>query len=181
MLGGFCLQFSGSLQVWHISQVHADGVAAKLPAHLTDSFHKRSAFDITYGTTHFGDHEVQFLPFHIRAQHPPLDLVGDVRHNLDGLSEIIASTLPVNDGLVDTPRGYGIVFRGMDARETFIVPEVQVRLHPVGSDIAFAVLVWIERSGVDIDVRVEFLYGDLEAAGLQQLPDTCGNDTLAQG
>ena len=56
----------------------------------------------------------------------------------------------------------------MDAEETFVVTEVEVGLRAVFGDVAFPVLVGIERSGVDVDVGIEFLDGDSEAPGLQE-------------
>ena len=61
------LQFPGSLQVWHISQMYAYRVASQLPAQLPDGFHEGRALDVADGATHLRDHEVHILPFHILA------------------------------------------------------------------------------------------------------------------
>ena len=56
---------------------------------------------------------------------------------------------------------------GADTREAFVVAEVEVGLGTVHGHIALAVFVGVERPWVDIDIGVEFLDGDREAAGLQ--------------
>jgi hypothetical protein len=61
------------------------------------------------------------------------------------------------------------------------VAEVEVGFGAVVGYITFAVLVGIERAGVDVDVGVELLDGDAEAAGLQKLGKGGRNDALAKG
>ena len=60
------------------------------------------------------------------------------------------------------------------------MPEIQVRFHAICRHIAFAVFVGIERTGVDVDVWIELLDGDLIAARLQQLADAGRYDALSQ-
>ena len=105
------------------------------------------------------------------TEHAALDFVRDVGHHLDGLAQVVAVALAVDDGLVDAAGGDGVVSCGMDAGEALVVSQVQVGLHAVGRHVALAVLVGIQRPGVDVDVGVELLDGDLVAACLQQFAD----------
>ena len=45
--------------------------------------------------------------------------------------------------------------------------QVEICFETVICHITFAVLIWIERSGVYVDIRVEFLYCYLVAPSLQ--------------
>ena len=89
--------------------------------------------------------------------------------------------LTVDDRLIDATRGDTIVSRGVNARKTFVVAQVQIRLHTIDCHIALTMLVGVQRSWVDVDIRVELLDGDFIATCLQQLTDAGGNDALTQG
>ena len=56
----------------------------------------------------------------------------------------------------------------MDAEETFVVAQIEVGLGAIFRDITFTMFIRIQRSGIDVDVGVEFLDGDAESAGLQK-------------
>ena len=88
-------------------------------------------------------------------------------------------TFSVNDGLVDASGGDGIVARGVDAGESFVVSEVEVGLHAIDSDVALAVFVGVESARVDVDVGVELLDRDLVATSLQQFADAGRDDAFA--
>ena len=68
----------------------------------------------------------------------------------------------------------------MHAEKSLVMPEVKVCLRPVFGDIALPVLVRIERTGVNVDVRVEFLDGYTESPCLKKLGQRCRDDSFAQ-
>lgn len=118
---------------------------------------------------------VQPLP-----QHPPLDLVRDVGHHLNGLAQIVAMALAVYDRLIDASCRNTVVAGGADARKPLVVPQVEVGLETVLRHVALAVLVGVQRAWVYVDVGVELLDGDFVASCLQQLTYAGRNDALSQ-
>ena len=60
------------------------------------------------------------------------------------------------------------------------MPDVQVGLGAVLGDEDLAVLEGAHRPGVDVDVRVELLHLDLEAARFQQAAERGCGDALAE-
>ena len=170
VLRRFRLQFAGSLQVRHVGEVNTDGVAAHLPLHLADGLHERGTLDVADRAAYLGDDEVVVV-FLSEQLDVALDLVGDVWHHLDGLAQIVAAALLVDDSLIDTPSGERVGLRRLNAGEALVVAQVEVGLHTVDGDIAFAMFVGVERTGVDVDVGVELLDGDVVAPGLQELAD----------
>lgn len=58
--------------------------------------------------------------------------------------------------------------------------EVEVGLGSILRHIAFSMLVRVESSRVDVDVRVKFLDGDTQSPGLQQFGERCGNYAFAK-
>ncbi len=57
--------------------------------------------------------------------------------------------------------------------------QVQVSFVAVHGDIALAMLVGVQCTRVDVDVRVKFLDGDIVSTGLQQLADRGGDDAFS--
>ena len=110
-----------------------------------------------------------------------LDLVGDVRDDLDGRAEVVAAALALDDRVVDPAGGDVRRARRVDVGEALVVAEVEVGLGAVLGDEDLAVLVGRHRAGVDVDVRVELLQADGEPAGDEQAPDRRGGDPLAEG
>ena len=112
--------------------------------------------------------------------HARLDLVGDVRDDLHRAAEIVAAALLLDDGVVDAPGGdVGVALHEL-VDEALVVAQVEVGLGAVLGDEHLAVLVGAHRAGVDVDVGVELLVGDLEAARLEEAPERGRRDALAE-
>ena len=177
MLCGLGLQFVGGFEVRYIGEMHAEGAVAEFPFQLTDSFQERCCFDVADGAADFLDDKVDIVV----VQNAAFDLVSDVGYHLDGLTEVVAMAFFVDDGLIDLARGHRVGLCSADAREAFVVAEVEVGLRAVNGHIAFAVLVGVQRPRIDIDVGIDFLDGDGIAAGLQQFADTGRNNAFSKG
>ncbi len=109
------------------------------------------------------------------------DLVGDVRDDLDGFAEVLAAALLVDDRLVDLAGGVVAVAGERAVGEAFVVAEVEVGLAAVVEHVDFAVLVGAHRARIDVDVRVELLHADCEAAGFEQHADGGAGESLSEG
>ena len=140
----------------------------ELPSQLTDGLQERLSLDVADGSAYFCYHEIEMFLGGIQ-QNPAFYLVGDMRHHLNRLAEIVAAAFAFNDAEVDAPCRYAVVARRLDARETFVVPKVEVGFKAVGSNVAFTMLVRVQRARVNVDVWVEFLDCYLISAGLQKL------------
>ena len=173
------LQLVGSLQIGYVRKVYTYRIAPQLPAQLSDSLHKRCTLYIAYGSAHFGNHKVQTFVQPL-AQHASLYLVGNVWHNLYGLSQVVAVALTVYHRLVDATGGYTIVTCCVYACKSLVVAQIQVGLKPVFSNIALAVLVGVQRTRVDVNVGVKLLYCHFIAACLQQLAYAGRDDSLTK-
>ena len=113
-------------------------------------------------------------------QDPLLDLVGDVRDHLDGGAEVVAAALAADDRVVDGAGGDVGGARGVVVGEALVVAEIEIGLGAVLGDEHLAVLERAHRPRVDVDVGVELLDLDPEAAGDQQAADRGRGDPLAQ-
>ena len=69
-------------------------------AHLADRLEERQRFDVADGPADLDDHDVR-IAVAGDAPDPLLDLVGDVRDDLDRAAEVVAAALLGDDGLVD--------------------------------------------------------------------------------
>ena len=94
-----------------------------------------------------------------------LDLVGDVRDDLDRAAEVVAAALLGDDRLVDPARRDVAELGQVLVDEALVVAEVEVGLGAVVGDEDLAVLVRRHRARVDVDVGVELQDGDRAGRG----------------
>ena len=120
-----------------------------------------------------------------------LDLVGGVRNDLDRLTEVVSTTLLLNDTLVHLSRGDVVVTRELDVQEALIVTEVEIRFASVSEHIHLSVLVGTHCSSVAIlqfhlvqitshKVRINLNRSHLHSMRLQQQTKTADRDSLTQ-
>ena len=164
----------------HESDVDVEHVVASdVLAELADRLEERQALDVAHGAADLGDQDVdaELLRQPVDAA---LDLVGDVRDDLHGAAEKVAAALLLDHGVVDAAGGHvGVALHEL-VDEALVVSQVEVGLGAVLGDEHLAVLEGAHRAGVDVDVGVELLVGDLQAARLEQAADRGGRDALAQ-
>src|SRR5688572_17891215 len=103
-----------------------------------------------------------------------------MRHDLDGFAEVFTVTFLCNDVIIDASGGDIIAPGGGDIQKTFVMTEVEIGFGAVVGDVAFAVLVGVERTRIDIDVRIKFLNSYFEPSGLQQLTQRSSNDSFSE-
>ena len=154
-------------------------VAAVVDLELAQRLEERQRLDVADRAADLGDHEVHVL----RLGHEPdpvLDLVGDVRDHLHGAAEVVAAALAPDHRVVDRAGGDVRAARGVGVGEALVVAEVEVGLRAVLGHEDLAVLERAHRARVHVDVRIELLEGDAEAARDQQAADGGGGDALAE-
>ncbi len=146
---------------------------------LADRLQERQRLDVADRAADLGDHEVDVA--RLRDQRDPLlDLVGDVRHHLHRAAEVVAAALAADHRVVDPARRDVRGAAGVGVGEALVVAEVEVGLGAVLGDEHLAVLIGRHRARVDIDVGVELLQPDRQAAGDEQPPDRGRGDALAE-
>jgi len=179
VLGGLGLQLGRGPNSGDQGDVDVERVAgSQVVLHLADGLEERLPLDVTDGAADLDDGHVSPLG-RGGDQDALLDLVGDVRDDLDGAAQVVAPALLPDDRTVDLTRGYIGELGEVDVDEPFVVAQVEVGLGAVVGDEDLAVLIGVHVAGVDVDVRVELLQRDLEAAVLQQPPEGRGRDALA--
>ena len=151
-------------------------VAADLVAHLAGGLEERQPLDVADGAADLGDDDIrQRLAGADRLgrlqAHPSLDLVGDVRDDLHGVAEVLAAALLGDDGGVDLAGGDVGGLAQVDVQEALVVADVQVGLGAVVGDEHLAVLERVHRARVDVEIGVEFLHDDAEAACRQKISE----------
>ena len=103
-----------------------------------------------------------------------------MRDDLHGAAEISALALTAQDAPVDLARRHGAARGQALVREALIVAEVKVGLRAVIGDEDLAVLIRAHGTGVDVQVRVEFLVLHAQPALLEESSERCGADALAK-
>ena len=150
--------------VGHEREVDEHHVApADVDRELPDRLQERQRLDVAHRAADLGDHDVDVLRLADQPD-PVLDLVRDVRHDLHGAAEVVAAALLADDRVVDRAGGDVRGPRGVRVGVALVVTEVEVGLGAVLGDEDLAVLERRHRPGVDVDVRIELLQRDLQAA-----------------
>src|SRR5688572_3029251 len=175
-----CLQFAGGSYIRNERNV--DKYCIPLPffvAYLADRFHKRQRLDIADRSADLDDQNIRLM---LAGNHPDrgLDLVCDVRDNLDGLAEIIAAAFLFDDRKVDPAAGPVVRLREFCVGEPFVMAKVEIGLGAVVGNKHLAVLERGHRARIDVDIRVQLHHLHRHPAGLQQAPDRTRGKTFAE-
>jgi hypothetical protein len=179
LLRGLGLQLAAGRQVDEQREVDEGALAGRvLDGVLPDGLEEGQALDVAHRAADLGDDDVDVR----RAElvDGGLDLVGDVRHDLHGLAQVLARALLADDRLVDLAGREIAVLGERRVREALVVPEVEVHLGAVVEHVDLAVLVGVHRARVDVDVRIELLHPHAQAAVLEDAAQARGGETLAE-
>ena len=152
-------------------------VPVDLPLELADGLDEGLPLDVADGAADFGDDHVGGLA---HAAELFLDFVGDVGDDLYRAAVVAAGALAVQHRIVDLAGGDGAVAGEVFVDEAFVMSKVEVGFHAVLGDEHLAVLVGVHRSGIDVQIGIEFLEGDRVAARLEQSAQRRRCDALAQ-
>ena len=140
---------------------------------------KGLGFNVTYSAADFCDDHIR-IRLIADAVHKILYFICDVRDDLHRRAEILAAALFVENVPIHLAGGEVGELVEVFVDEALIVAEVKVGLRAVLGDVHLAVLIGTHRAGVNVDIRVKLLRGDLEAARLEQTTERGGSDALAK-
>ena len=157
----------------------AQAVLPEFPSQLAHAFNKWERFNVTDSTPYLGDYEIKVAG--IAEQHyVTFNLISYVRYYLHGFAKIVTAALFIYYTLVYSSGSYIVGLGCVDISEALIVPEVEIGLMSINSNIALAVLIWVECAWVDIDIRVKLLYCDAIPPGFKQAGKRCGNNSFSE-
>ena len=131
-------------------------VATHFPAQLADSLQKGGRLDVADCTADLGYDEV-ILPGFAECLDVALDLICDVRDDLNCLSEVIPTALLIYHTLIDAAGSDIVGTCSMYICEPLVVSEIKVGFMTIDCDIALAMFIWIQCARINIYIRVEFL------------------------
>jgi len=106
-------------------------ILSRPPLQLSHSLDKRRTLDISDSTSQLNNAHIRGLIGIVDwdtcyALDPILNRVGQVGHNLNGLSEVVTATLTLNDVLVDLAGGDVVLASEGDVEIAFVISEVEV-------------------------------------------------------
>ena len=180
MLGRLGLELLRGAQVRDIGQMDGgEVILGEFPLQLTDGLHEGLGFHIAHGAAYLGYDYVELSAL-AQQEHASLYLVSDMRDYLYGLAQIGPLALLRYDSVVYLAGGDVIGLGGVYSEEPLVMAKVQVSLGSVVGDIALPVLVRVQGSRVYVDVGIEFLNGDTQAARLQKFGQRGRDDSFAQ-
>ena len=95
-----------------------------------------------------------------------LDFIGDVRNDLDRSTQVVTTALFTQHVFIHTTSGEVIPLCHACSNEPFVMTQIQIRFSAIIGDKDFTVLKRTHGAWINIDIRVQFQHGDLEAPGL---------------
>ena len=178
------LELARRREVRHQGDVQEeDVVTAHFVADLAGGLEEGQGFDVADGATDLGDHHVGAVSVGVRLRHrqdAALDLVGDVRDHLNGVTQVFTAPFLGDNRRIHLARGHIRPPGQVAVEEPLVVPDVEVGLGAVLGDEHLPVLERVHRPGVDVEVGIELLHRDLQPACRQQLSKAAGGQALAE-
>ena len=132
---------------------------------LTDRLQKRLAFDVTDGTAYLNDGDFRVLGGVVPVK-SVFDLICDMGDNLYCSSAEISAAFFGQNRPVDLAGGHVGILCETFVDEALVMAEIQIGFRTVIGDKYLAMLDRVHGSGVDVDIRVKLLHGDVVAPGL---------------
>ena len=150
--------------------------AFEFRAQLTQRFKEGQALDIARGAANFYQDHIG-VGLLREPRDAALDFVRNMRDDLDRAAEIVALAFLFNHLEIDLARGHIGEPADIFVDEALVMPQIKVRFGAIGRDKNLAMLVGAHCAGVDVQIRIQLLYGDLQPARLQNPAD--GRDRQA--
>ena len=181
MLSRLGLKFPSSSKIRYQGQVYGtDAVFRKLPLELAYGLNKGLGLHISYSSTHLGNDYVVFSGL-AEKKHSAFDFIRDMRYNLHCPAKVCTLSLLGNHGVIDFSCSHIVRLRGMDAQKALVMTEIKVGLSAILRYITFTVLVWIESSRVNVNIRIELLNSHPKSPGLKKFGERCCDYAFPQG
>ena len=154
-------------------------LTANFYSHLANRFKERQRFDIPNGSADFDQNNIMtFTAF----QNALFNGIRDVRYDLNGRTQIVTTAFFTQNVGVDTTGGEVVTAAHFGADETLIVTQVQVGFSAVFGNEHFPVLDRAHSTWIDVDVRIQFHHGHIEATGFKNgCEGGCGNAFSQRG
>ena len=108
------------------------------------------------------------------------DFIGNVRNHLYGTAQIVAAALFGNHVFIDLAGTEAVAAGHGGVDETLIVTQIKVGFRAVIGHEYFAVLKRAHGTRVNVDIRVEFKHGHVQATRLENSSNRSGGDTFTQ-
>jgi len=97
-----------------------------------------------------------------------------VGNDLNSLSQVISSSLLLNDLLVDLASGDVAVTAQLDAKVSLVVSKIEIGLAAIIENEALAMLERIEKTSVGVDIRIGFDRRDSKTKSLEKKTSATG-------
>ena len=180
MLCRFSLQLMGGRDIRHQRYMHEHAVVRpEFTAYLARCFKERLRFDIAHSTADLSNDHIDTVIS--LGAHTAFYFVGDMRDHLHALSEVFARPLLTQHILVYLARSDISPLAEENVKESLIVANIQISFSPVLSYIYFTMLERVHRAGVNIDIRVQLLLQNMQAAAAQKAPQRRCRKAFAKG
>ena len=161
VLGWLSLKLASGRDIRNQSNMNVQYiVTANFLLDLANSLHKWQGLNITYSTTDFGNNYICTIAgSHII--NTLLNLIGDMRNNLDSLAQIITTALLVKNIPINLTSGNIRAFGQININETLIMAQIQISLSTIISNENLAMLIRAHSTWININIWIKLLNSNL--------------------
>ena len=131
--------------------------SADFIAELPDGFQEGEAFNIPDGAADFHNGHIKTV---CCVADEIFYFVGNMGNDLNGFPQIISAPFFSDDGVVNLSCGQVVAFAHAGGTESLVMSQIEIGFRAVIGYEHFAVLKRTHGSGIDINIRVQFLIGD---------------------
>ena len=121
--------------------------------HLANRFQKWLAFNIANCAANFHDNHIR-VGLACHRLDTILNLIGDMRNDLNGTAEVLSASLFANDRSINLPGRYIIGLIRWFIGETLVMSQIEIGLCAIVSHKDFSVLIRRHCTRIDIDIGV---------------------------
>ena len=134
----------------------ANIVSARFVAKLSDCLKEWKDLDVADCSTNLRNNYISII--RCNTTNTALNFIGDVWNYLNGLSQVITTTLCSQYCLINRTSCCVGTASEILVNEAFVVPKVKVSFAAIVSNKNFTMLKWVHRARVNVDVGIKFLH-----------------------
>src|SRR6187549_1347700 len=105
-------------------------IAPLFITHLTNRLHERQRLNIANRAADLNDENIGLMRVSY-STYGSLDLVGDMRDDLDRLTQVVAASFLFDHGKIDPAARPVVCLRKLGVGESLVMPEIEVGLGPI--------------------------------------------------
>ena len=117
---------------------------AQIPTQLANRLYVRQRLNVTHRAANLRNHHI-VLPARPKQKNAAPYLIRNMWNDLNCLPQVLATPFLMDNAFIDLTTRHAVRLRGTLIQETLVVPKIQIRFRTIIRDVAFPMLVRVQR------------------------------------